>query len=95
MGPVFIKVAFFTDVILMVNTIIRKILILLFVAGTAGITKLEAASAKASVDYVNPYMGNISHLLVPTYPIVHLPNSMLRVYPQRGDYTSDKFMGSR
>ena len=77
----------------MVNTIIRKILILLLVAGTTGITKLEAASAKAPVDYVNPYMGNISHLLVPTYPIVHLPNSMLRVYPQRGDYTSDKIHG--
>ncbi len=39
------------------------------------------------VDYVNPYMGNISHLLVPTYPTIHLPNSMLRVYPERGDYT--------
>ena len=34
------------------------------------------------VDYVNPYMGNISHLLVPTYPTVHLPNSMLRIYPE-------------
>lgn len=45
------------------------------------------------VDYVNPYMGNISHLLVPTYPLVHLPNSMLRVYPQRGDYTSDRLHG--
>ena len=42
---------------------------------------------------MNPYMGNISHLLVPTYPIVHLPNSMLRVYPQRGDYTSGKLHG--
>ena len=29
------------------------------------------------VDYVNPYMGNISHLLVPTYPTVHLPNKRL------------------
>ena len=37
------------------------------------------------VDYVNPYMGNISHLLVPTYPTVHLPNSMLRIYPERAD----------
>lgn len=43
---------------------------------------------KEPVDYVNPYMGNISHLLVPTYPTVHLPNSMLRVYPEREDYTS-------
>lgn len=42
---------------------------------------------KEPVDYVNPYMGNISHLLVPTYPTIQLPNSMLRVYPDRGDYT--------
>lgn len=40
-----------------------------------------------AVDYVNPYMGNISHLLVPTFPTIHLPNSMLRVYPERRDYT--------
>src|SRR5690554_126415 len=45
------------------------------------------------VDYVNPYMGNISHLLVPTYPTVHLPNSMLRVYPERGDFTGDQLSG--
>ena len=25
-------------------------------------------SAMDPVDYVNPYMGNISHLLVPTFP---------------------------
>lgn len=45
------------------------------------------------IDYVNPYMGNISHLLVPTYPTIHLPNSMLRVYPERADYTSDLLHG--
>ena len=45
------------------------------------------------VDYINPYMGNISHLLVPTFPTVHLPNSMLRVYPERGDYTGDLIKG--
>ena len=48
---------------------------------------------KTPVDYVNPYMGNISHLLVSTYPTVHLPNSMLRVYPERADYTSDRIKG--
>lgn len=48
---------------------------------------------KDPVDYVNPYMGNISHLLVPTYPTIHLPNSMLRVYPERADYTGDKING--
>lgn len=49
--------------------------------------------AKDFVDYVNPYMGNISHLLVPTFPTVHLPNSMLRVYPERADYTTDLVHG--
>jgi predicted alpha-1,2-mannosidase len=48
---------------------------------------------KSPVDYVNPYMGNISHLLVPTYPTVHLPNSLLRIYPERADYTSDQITG--
>lgn len=49
--------------------------------------------SKMPVDYVSPYIGNISHLLVPTFPTVHLPNSMLRVYPERGDYTSDRING--
>ena len=48
---------------------------------------------KDYVDYVNPYIGNISHLLVPTFPTVQLPNSMLRVYPDRGDYTSERVNG--
>jgi predicted alpha-1,2-mannosidase len=48
----------------------------------------SADTVKDPVDYVNPYIGNISHLLVPTFPTIHLPNSMLRVYPERDDYTS-------
>lgn len=50
-------------------------------------------NTKQAVDYVNPYMGNISHLLVPTFPTIHLPNSMLRVIPSRRDYTTDKLSG--
>jgi len=38
-------------------------------------------------------MGNISHLLVPTFPTIHLPNSMLRVYPERRDYTQVRLHG--
>ena len=48
---------------------------------------------KEPVDFVNPYMGNISHLLVPTFPTLHLPNSMLRVYPERRDYTEIELNG--
>lgn len=45
------------------------------------------------VSYVNPYMGNISHLLVPTFPTIHLPNSLLRAYPERADFTGDRLNG--
>ena len=48
---------------------------------------------KHPVDFVNPYMGNISHLLVPTFPTIHLPNSMLRVYPERRCYTGTRLRG--
>ncbi len=48
---------------------------------------------KEPVDYVNPYIGNISHLLVPTYPTIHLPNSLLRVYPERDDFTGNQISG--
>ncbi|MDR2969627.1 MAG: GH92 family glycosyl hydrolase [Tannerellaceae bacterium] len=54
---------------------------------------IACTSEKEPVDYVNPYMGNISHLLVPTYPTVQLPNSMLRVFPSRGDFTGDRLNG--
>ena len=53
----------------------------------------EIFAQQQPVDYVNPYMGNISHLLVPTFPTIHLPNSFLRVYPERGDYTGDLLRG--
>lgn len=45
------------------------------------------------VDYVNPYMGNISHLLKPTYPTVHLPHSMMRFYPNRGSHVESELGG--
>ena len=53
----------------------------------------NVSAQKQAVDYVNPYIGNISHLLVPTYPTIHLPNSLLRVYPERGDFTGDLLRG--
>ena len=50
-------------------------------------------TTKTPVDYVNPYIGNISHLLVPTFPTIHLPNSMVRVYPERVDFTGNRISG--
>ena len=67
-----------------------KRLFLLFCAALAAAC---GSVQKDPVDYVNPYVGNISHLLVPTFPTVQLPNSMLRVYPERADYTSEYVNG--
>ena len=57
------------------------------------LTAVSCSAPKEPVDYVDPYVGNISHLLVPTFPTVQLPNSMLRVYPERADYTSEYVNG--
>jgi len=62
------------------------LIILFFISCSAPVGK-RTSGAKQPVDHVNPYMGNISYLLVPTFPIIHLSNSLLRVYPERQDYT--------
>ena len=48
---------------------------------------------KEPVDYVNPYIGSISHLLVPCFPTIQLPNSLMRIYPTRSDYTTEMLDG--
>ncbi|MFI2743216.1 GH92 family glycosyl hydrolase [Zhouia sp. PK063] len=75
--------------------IIRKssLLMVLLSAMSCSVKTTTEQPAKTPSDYVNPYMGNISHLLVPTYPTIHLPNSMLRVYPEREDYNGDLIRG--
>jgi predicted alpha-1,2-mannosidase len=40
--------------------------------------------------YVDPTIGNIGQLLQPTRPTVQLPNQMMRMFPQRKDYTDDQ-----
>jgi len=72
----------------MKKTTILAILLPLFTA-----VAVCAQNPKDPVDYVNPYIGNISHMLVPTYPTVHLPNSMLRVYPERENFTGNILHG--
>lgn len=68
---------------------IRRIGISLVFIGTVS----GVFAQKQVVDFVNPTIGNISHLLVPTFPTIHLPNSFLRVYPERDDFTGDLLNG--
>ena len=44
----------------------------------------------AQVEYVDPTIGNVGILLVPTRPAVYLPNSMVRMYPLRADALDDQ-----
>jgi len=48
---------------------------------------------KDPVDYVNNRIGNISILLVPTFPVTHLPNSMLRMIPAHTEFVTDRMSG--
>jgi predicted alpha-1,2-mannosidase len=41
-------------------------------------------------NYIDPTIGNVSRFLVPTYPTMHLPNQMLRMFPLKEDYISDQ-----
>lgn len=69
----------------------RKLFLTIAISGI-----LLVSCAKKTVDpvsFVNPLIGNISHLLVPTYPTVHIPNSMLRFTPNRENYTSNLMQG--
>ena len=66
-----------------------KTLIATLVATLAGC----AGGTKEPVDYVNPYIGSVSHLLVPCFPTIQLPNSLMRIYPTRSDYTTEMLDG--
>ena len=59
---------------------------LLFLASFLVLT----AVARAQVEYVDPTIGGVGFLLEPTRPTVHLPNSMVRVYPVRKDQLDDQ-----
>ncbi|MFR0994404.1 GH92 family glycosyl hydrolase [Parabacteroides distasonis] len=54
---------------------------------------INAQSVKTPVDYVNTRIGNISHLLVPTFPATHQPNSMIRMIPGHHDFVTDRMRG--
>jgi len=54
---------------------------------------VSCTDKKEPVDYVNPYMGTISILLQPAKPTIHLPNSIMRVYPAREDYAAECLNG--
>jgi predicted alpha-1,2-mannosidase len=65
--------------------------ILLFCFGTKAIAQQQKISRSMSpLDYVDPTIGGSGIVLQPTRPLVHLPNSMLRVFPMKQDQLDDQ-----
>ena len=44
----------------------------------------------SNVRYVDPTIGSVGQILEPTRPTVHLPNSMIRIFPMRRDALDDQ-----
>jgi len=63
----------------------KSILLYLFI----GVSFLSFAQEDYT-KYIDPTIGNVSRFLVPTYPTIHLPNQMMRMFPVKKDYISDQ-----
>ncbi len=50
----------------------------------------DTVAASPNLDYIDPTIGNVPQLLVPTRPTIHLPNEIIRMYPMRRDYLDDQ-----
>lgn len=65
----------------------------IFFWGVSGIRAQDISSnndGAGNLKYVDPRIGNVGQLLQPTRPTVQMPNQMIRVYPERNDYTDDQ-----
>ena len=49
-----------------------------------------AQQVVSNLQYVDPTIGSVGLILEPTRPAVHLPNSMVRVFPARTDQLDDQ-----
>jgi hypothetical protein len=53
----------------------------------------QAAFGQDSTQYIDPRIGSVSMLLVPTYPTFSRPNQMPRMVPTKTDYIDDQVAG--
>jgi predicted alpha-1,2-mannosidase len=51
---------------------------------------VASIAQKDFTNYIDPTIGNVAQFLVPTYPTMHLPNQMVRMFPVKQDYISDQ-----
>lgn len=57
--------------------------------------QLMAQEHPEPVDLVNPYIGNVSHVLMPTFPTVHRPFGMIRFWPVTTPGINDTYVANK
>lgn len=70
----------------------KKIITVLLIILTGSF--LYGQTPKELVDYVDPNIGGIGHMLQPTLPVVQLPNCMIRIAPSKGT-ALDKYLADK
>ncbi len=75
-----------------INNIYRTKHVLVLVLGIflLSCTQHDNVSSPNNTDYIDPTIGNVAMFLKPTYPTIHLPNQMLRMFPVKYDYLTDQ-----
>ncbi len=67
----------------------------LFITTALMFVAVSQVKAKDSVDYVNPNIGGIAHLLVATAPLVQMPHAMVELAYNPWPYTRDHYTASK
>jgi len=69
------------------NRICNRIIGIALLSGCMGYSSF---AQEDFTKYIDPTIGNVSQFLVPTYPTMHLPNQMIRMFPVKQDYIADQ-----
>ncbi|MGB2870164.1 MAG: GH92 family glycosyl hydrolase [Bacteroidota bacterium] len=67
--------------------------IILVVLGLTSCAHVDQVQER--VNYVDPNIGGVGHVLQPTVPIVHIPHSMVRLAPLRTPDVLDKYLAPK
>ena len=70
-----------------INYINFLVIVLVFFSSNSAYTQAENID---NLKYVDPQIGGVAPFLEPTKTRIHLPNSMVRMYPDRKDYKDDQ-----
>jgi predicted alpha-1,2-mannosidase len=70
-----------------INYINFLVIVLVFFSSNSAYTQAENID---NLKYVDPQIGGVAPFLEPTKTRMHLPNSMVRMYPDRKDYKDDQ-----